>query len=87
MSGDLHVSSLLVQASPTEIPMIASAIAKFSGAEVLPVKEGETGKLIVTLETTGESEIMDNLQAIHAMRGVMTASLVYHQVETDYADE
>jgi nitrate reductase NapD len=39
------------------------------------------GKLVVTLETATEAEILERLSAIQLMEGVLSAALVYHHCE------
>jgi nitrate reductase NapD len=37
--------------------------------------------LVVTLEGSSQRAILDNIEAINALSGVLSASLIYHQVE------
>jgi nitrate reductase NapD len=41
----------------------------------------EQGKLVVTLETQSEGEIVERLNRIQALEGVLAANLVFHHVE------
>jgi nitrate reductase NapD len=41
----------------------------------------EEGKLVVTLETVSESEIVERLNAVQLLEGVLAATLVFHQFE------
>ena len=84
MSKDvLHISSLLVRANPEHVQQVLAEIAKLPGSEV-PMTD-ETGKIIVTLETPSESEIVDSLTTLQLIDGVVSASLVYHQADSDAA--
>ena len=78
MSDEYHVSSLIVHGRPEQAPIIAESIAAIPGAEIHAVVGG---KLVVTLETANESEIVARLDHISLLDGVMAATLVYHQVE------
>jgi periplasmic nitrate reductase NapD len=41
----------------------------------------ETGKLVVTLETATEAEVVERINAIEVLDGVLAASLVFHHFE------
>lgn len=79
MSEELHVSSIVVQARADAIDDIASSIACMPGAEIHQRIAGT--KLIVTLETAGTGEIMECMERIDDLPGVITAALVYHHWE------
>lgn len=76
---ECHISSLLVHVRLERQDEVAARIAGLPGAELAP--SPMPGKLVVTLETSTTVEVMDRLQAIHDMPGVVCASLVYHQWE------
>lgn len=74
-----HISSAVIHARPAAAAELRQRIpALMPGVEV-PAAEG--GKLVVTLETDSESEIVDRLNAIALMDGVLSVSLVYHHFE------
>lgn len=75
---ELHISSLVVHADPRSEDAVAAAIARMDGAEI-HARQG--GKLVITLETEHEGPILDTLNRIQLLDGVMAATLVYHQVE------
>ncbi len=95
MAEEFHVSSLLVQGRSEALPAIAARIAELPGAEVHGEaaqrmsqgmsQERMRGKMIVTLETDSEAETLAQINRIQDIEGVITASLVFHQVEE--ADE
>jgi nitrate reductase NapD len=79
MTGELHISSLVVHARPETLAAVRAAIARLPGAEVHG--SNAHGKIVVTLETSSEGDILTRLDEIGRMRGVMSAVLVYHHVE------
>ena len=79
MADECHISSLLIHARPERADVIAMRIGQLPGAEVQP--SGVAGKLIVTLETATTAEIVDRLDVIHDLAGVISATLVYHHWE------
>lgn len=79
MAAELHVSSLVLQARPTALVAVTDAIQRMPGARVHAV--AELGKMVVTLETADESEIVDRMNEMSLLPGVLSAALVFHQVE------
>jgi periplasmic nitrate reductase NapD len=79
LSAELHVSSLVLQARPAALVAVADAIRRMPGARVHAV--AEQGKMVVTLETVDESVIVDRMNEMSLLPGVLSAALVYHQVE------
>ncbi len=85
MPGDeYHISSLVVHGRPQEIDAIRRAIEVMPGAEVHGV--GPTGKMVVTLETAVEQDILSRISDINLIAGVISAALVYHQVDGHQID-
>jgi periplasmic nitrate reductase NapD len=79
MPDEVHISSLVVHSRPRQAAAVAAEMRRMPGVEV---RGGvETGKLIVTLETASEAEILDSLSAIQALDGVLAATLVFHHFE------
>jgi periplasmic nitrate reductase NapD len=79
MAEELHVSSLVVHGRPERLDAIRAALGALPGVEVHAASPA--GKLVVTLETGDESEVLARLSAISLLDGVLSASLVFHQVE------
>jgi nitrate reductase NapD len=75
----VHISSLVVHSRPEWARAIARQLRTLRGVDV----HGgvEAGKLVVTLETATEAEIVAHLNAIQALDGVLAAALVYHHHE------
>jgi nitrate reductase NapD len=80
MSAELHISSLVVQVQPAVVDAVRRAIGALQGAEVHAASP--FGKLVVTLETASEAGILQRITDINALEGVLTATLVFHQVES-----
>jgi nitrate reductase NapD len=79
MSGECHISSLVVHSHPDWISSIVERLGSIEGAELHGGEE--TGKLIVTLETDTESQIVERLNAIQLLDGVLAATLVFHHFD------
>ena len=61
---------------------MAAQIAAQDGAEL---HFAEAGKIIVTLEAATSGAIADRLGDIGCLAGVLTATLIYHEVTTPEA--
>jgi nitrate reductase NapD len=78
-SAEVHIASLLVHAMPANLDRIAAAIEELGGAEVHA--KDPVGKILVTLESENEAEILSRISEIQDMECVLNAVLVYHEVE------
>ena len=76
-----HISSLLLRARPERIDDVVRAIGALPAAEVHATDPA--GRIIVTLETESEAVIVDAMNRIHTIDGVVSAALVYHEIDTE----
>ena len=79
MSAELHISSLIVHARPASLPAVRAALATLDGVEIHGASD--TGKIVVTLETESSGGIVERLERIREVAGVLSATLVFHQIE------
>lgn len=77
--GEVHISSMVVHASPAGLQSVKDNIARLPGAEVYA--ESERGKLVVVLESDSQSRITDVIEKINGLPNVLGTALVYHQIE------
>jgi periplasmic nitrate reductase NapD len=80
VAEELHISSIVVHVRPEAAAGAAQSIAAMRGAEVHQQLAG--GKLIVTLETASTDDIMQHIERINELPGVVTTALVYHHWES-----
>ena len=76
---EAHIAGIVVHASQSNLENIKRAISLLPGSEI-HVTSPE-GKIIVTLGARRSVDIADQLNAIHALSGVYSASLVYQHHE------
>ena len=76
--GELHIASLLVHFQPSMSEAVHTAILAMEGTEIHLAEES---KLVVTVEGPHEGFIADRMTAMHLLDGVLSAVLVFHQVE------
>ena len=77
---EAHVASVVLHVRPENVPHVLSALADMPGVEV-PAASG--GKLIVTLETASESDIVVRMNEMSLLPGVLSAALVFHHFESE----
>jgi len=74
-----QIASLMVQARPNHIPELTLELNALSGIEVHA--SSENGRVVVTVEAEDDQHLLDLISAIEAKDHVITASLVFHQIE------
>lgn len=82
--AEYHISSAVVHVRPASLEAVQGVIAAMEGVEIHVASA--TGKLVITLETPSERDVARQMEAIQAMSGVLSATLVYHQVEAGPLD-
>ncbi|MCP4326092.1 MAG: chaperone NapD [Psychromonas sp.] len=78
---ELHVSSLIVHVNIEKVENIRANINLLTGAEVITVSP--EGKAIVVLEAPNQRVIMEVIDSINALDGVINTGLVYHEFEKE----
>ncbi len=79
-----HIASLLVQARPDQISDLTPQLGAISGVEVH--NTDERGQMVLSVEASSDSRLLDAISDIERASGVITVSLAYHQSE-DEGDE
>ena len=79
MSAECHIVSLIVYARSEQRDAVAIELNRIEGLDIHAIDP--TGKLIITLETEGEADILDCIDRIQAIAGVLGANMVYHQID------
>ena len=78
-SGEIHISSMVVQARPDGLQSVKNNIEALPGAEIHG--ESDSGKLVVVLESDHETHITETIDRISHFDHVLSTTLVYHQIE------
>jgi nitrate reductase NapD len=78
-TNSCHIASMIVQCLPEKLSTTAAHIEAIPNLTV-PERD-DRGKLIVLIEAHGESQLMDRISKIEATSGVISANLVYHQID------
>lgn len=77
----MNISSIIVHPGPGQAEAVRGRLEELAGVEVQVV--AEDGRMIVTVETDGDGAMVDAFDAINKTEGVLSASMVYHQTESD----
>lgn len=78
--AELHITSLVVHATPKRAPGIAAGLEALPGAQVHAVSD--TGKLVVTLETDTTDAMLTQIGRIQRLPGVLSATVVYQCIDS-----
>jgi len=79
MTEELHITSLVVHVQPRRAEGADAAIAALPGAHIHG--SDPNGKRVVTLEAPSASAILDHVEAIQRIDGVINVAMVYQHVE------
>jgi nitrate reductase NapD len=78
MDEALHIASLVVLARPELLEAVKANLRLLDGVELH--QESTAGKLVVVLETTHENQILQRIEQINNLPGVLNAALIYHEI-------
>ncbi len=78
MSKELHVTSLVLQVIPEKMSAVRQAIMAMENAEL---SVNDEVKLVVIIEGTSRRGLVDVVDAVGDLPGVLSSSMVYHQSE------
>lgn len=78
MAETLHIASLLVHARPELFEAVKANLRLLYGVELH--QQSPLGKLVVVLETANEQQILERIDQISNLPGVLNAALVYHEL-------
>lgn len=78
MDETLHIASLVVLARPELFEAVKANLRLLDNLELH--QESAAGKLVVVLETRHEAQILQRIEQINNLPGVLNAALIYHEV-------
>ena len=77
----MNVSSLVVNARNGQALSVQALLTQQAGVEIHAASP--EGKLIVTIETESDRETIAAYERIAQTDGVLSAAMVYHQIESE----
>ncbi|RWU19047.1 glutamate synthase [Pseudomonas alkylphenolica] len=78
MDNTLHIASLVVHARPELFDAVKANLRLLDGLELH--QESAAGKLVVVLEADHENQILQRIDQINNLPGVLNAALIYHEL-------
>jgi nitrate reductase NapD len=79
--SDIHIASCVAFARPDSVEAIVAAIRAAGIAEVPRYDPG--GKLVVLIEGPSAARVLDAMDAIRALDGVLAVHLAYQHAESE----
>ena len=81
--NDFNVCGVLVMVDPPSGPSVEATLNNMDGVEV---HANEKGKLVVTVEGPNDRDFANRISDFSNIKGVLSTSLVYHEIETGTDD-
>lgn len=78
-ASELHIAGVLVHLKPTALPSLKRRVDAIPGAEVY--QHTSDGRAVLVLEAPTSSALLDTLDTIRALPGVLNVSLAYQHAE------
>ncbi|MCQ9124132.1 nitrate reductase [Rodentibacter caecimuris] len=75
---DWHVVGLIVQGNPQKMVAIQTALLEIEHTEI-PTFDEKTGKLVVVMQSHDQHILLDNMESVNHIDGVINVSLIYHE--------
>jgi nitrate reductase NapD len=82
--SEVHIASCVVFARPEALEAVARAVAATGIAEVARADD-ERGRLVVLIEAPSAARVLDTMDAIRALDGVLAVHLAYQHAEPESA--
>jgi nitrate reductase NapD len=79
--SEVHIASCVAYARPEAAEGVARAIAGSGIAEV--ARRDERGRLVVLIEAPTAARVLDAMDAIRALEGVLAVHLAYQHAESE----
>ena len=81
MSGELHIASFVAYARPDAVESVVKAIQAARLAEV-PLHD-EKGRIVIVVEGPSAGRVLDVMDAVRALEGVLAVHLAYQHAEPE----
>ncbi|OOF57459.1 chaperone NapD [Rodentibacter genomosp. 2] len=75
---DWHVVGLIVQGNLEKMAAIQTALLAIAHTEI-PTIDEKMGKMVVVMQSYDQHILLDNMESVKDIDGVINVSLVYHE--------
>lgn len=79
INESINICGILVHAMPDQITQVKSSLLKFAGLEVHEVTAD--GRLIITIDQPDRNQMIDTINQLNNVEGVLSAAMVYQHHE------
>ena len=79
--ADLHIASCVVRVRPESVPAVVAPIEAIIGASIHAEATG--GKLVVVIEGSSTGALLDQMDRIRNISGVLSIEMVYQHAEEE----
>lgn len=79
MKDEHHISSLVVLHRPDAVPVLRAFVDQHDALDI--AIQGEC-RCVLVCETDNQRAVMDHIDALQVLPGVINVSLIYHHVES-----
>jgi len=79
--SEVHIASFVAYARPEAAEAVARSIAATGIAEV--ARRDERGRMVVLVEASTSARVLDTMDAIRALDGVLAVHLAYQHAEPE----
>ena len=83
VASEVHIASCVAYTRPEFTDGVARAIAATGLAEV--ARRDDRGRLVVLIEASASARVLDAMDAIRALEGVLAIHLAYQHTESESA--
>ena len=81
----MNVCSVVVYTKPENTGLVTTKLEEFSGVEIHGGQD--EGKLVVTVEGSGDDKLADTMAAFNDVEGVINTVLIYHYCGDENVNE
>jgi len=75
----MNIAGVVVDALPEQNEGVEKLLLTMEGVEVHATSE--QGRMVVTVEGEDQNQVADIVTAMHGLKGVLSAAMVYHNFE------
>ncbi len=78
-AGSINICGLLVHARPENVHKVQHRLLEFEGVEVHDLSDD--GRMVVTIDKRDPGEMIDTINSINTVEGILSAAMVYQHHE------
>lgn len=79
LAPDIHIAGVLVHCRPAALARVKRSVAALERAELF--QSSDDGKLVVVVEAASSAGVVETIDAMRELPGVLNVSLVYQHAE------